>query len=197
MKFNYGDETDKALIKVISHEFSRSDFAFNLFFNLKSKTLRRTPGDNNIDLMVYNAYSLFIQHLYEYLKGCFMRDRLDTSNIPHNEIDKLMKFEAEKMLNIFKILIDIGKAPDWVNERSYYEDEVPDEFGLHFRSIRNNVAHVDVRRIDGGNRITLTDFFKKYHKYIMLLYNNGREWWSLEGEEGLDLGDITSFNKLT
>lgn len=197
MKFNYGDETDKTLTKVIAHEFSRCDFAFNLFISLKTKTiLRRTLEGNNIDLMVFNAYSLFIQHLYEYLKGCFIRDRLDTSNIPYDQIDKLMNFEAGKMLNIWRILIDIGKAPEMANERSYYEVEVPEEFGFHFRSVRNNVAHVDVRRIDGGNRITLTDFYNTYHKYILLLYYNGREWWGLKGERELDLGDITSFNKL-
>lgn len=147
--------------------------------------------------MVYNAYSLFIQHLYEYFQGCLIRDCLDTRKIPHETIDLLVNNEVNKILNIWRTLIDIGKAPSWANDRNYYEGTVPDEFGLHFRNVRNNVAHVDYRRVDGGNRITLTNFFDRYHKYIMLLYYNGREWWDISGSEELDFGDITSFNKLT
>ena len=88
-------------------------------------------------------------------------------------------------------------APKRANHRSYYEDNCPIVFGRDFRNIRNNLAHVDYRRINGGNRITMTEFYKKYHKYIILLYDNGRKWWDITQLENIELGDITDFNKLT
>ncbi|WP_274307015.1 hypothetical protein [Solibacillus daqui] len=87
-------------------------------------------------------------------------------------------------------------APSWVNDRSYYQEDCPIYFATDFRQIRNSLSHADYRRINGGNRITLSEFYKQYHKYIMLLYQNGRELWSIQNIEKIDLGDVTEFNRM-
>ena len=61
-----------------------------------------------LDLMTYNAYALFLQHLYEYFQGCIKRDIRDTSNVPHETIDALINNEVEKILRIWRQEIDNG-----------------------------------------------------------------------------------------
>ena len=65
------------------------------------------------------------------------------------------------------------------NDRSFYEEPYPSDFGKNFRVIRNSLSHADFRRIDGiDERINLTEFYKKYHKirksfYITMDLNGG------------------------
>lgn len=198
MKFEVGGDVDKSLVKVIVHEFSRCQLALELFISLRDKKYNNNMiTDIKLDLATYNAYSLFIQHLYEYFKGCITRDRADTSSSSPETLDQAINLEVGKILRQWRFMIDKKIAPEWANDRSYYEDSCPNDFGRDFRSVRNNVAHVDYRRVDGGNRITLSNFYLNYHKYIMLLYYSGRDWFGIKTYENLDLGDITEFNKLT
>lgn len=194
MRFNYGDEIDKKFVKVIVHEFSRAQLSFNLFVNSgltnKQEFLNQLFS---VDLFRYNAYALFVQHLYEYLLACFKRDRKNTVDILHNESDKLINFEVDKILRNWVNLIDHGYAPKWANHKSFYDVECPENFGNMFRQMRNSVSHADIRRIDGGDRITLTEFYLKYHKFAYLLYDNALYWWRINGD--VDMGDVTSFNK--
>lgn len=198
MKFQIGDEIDQNLVRVIIHELSRCQLAFDQFIHLKeNKYGNKLVTDMKLDLMTYNAYSLFIQHLYEYFKGCVTRARKDTRKIPPEIIDGFVNNEVNKILLNWQTAIDNNNAPKWANARSYYEDTCPDNFGSDFRNIRNNVAHVDYRRVRGGNRITLTEFYINYHKYIILLFDNGRKFWNMQEDDDSDFGDITGFNKLT
>ncbi len=144
-------------------------------------------------LVAYNSYALFIQHLYEYFIACLKRDNLNTKNIDSDTADDLFNLEVNKILRIWRIGIDKGFAPSWANDRSYYEGECPEEFGKDFRNIRNSLSHADVRRISGGNRITLTEFHNKYHKYVYMLYESAQGHWSIEKLEKVELGDVTSF----
>ncbi|MFF2291203.1 hypothetical protein [Peribacillus butanolivorans] len=89
--------------------------------------------------------------------------------------------------------IDEGFAPSGVNERSYYEGNCPESFGQDFRDIRNSLSHADICRINGGNRITLTEFHYKYHKFVYMLYENAIAYWSIEKLEKVELGDVSSF----
>lgn len=196
MRFDYDDEIDKALVQVIIHEFLRCELAFNQFISLGwwSNNLD-TSEVTKINMLRYNSYALFIQHLYEYLVACFKRDRLNTSDIKSFELDKLINFEVNKILENWITAIDNGFAPKWANNRSYYDDVCPEEFGRDFRTIRNSLSHADYRRIQGIDRITLSDFFKKYHKYVILLFQNAKYWWSIRDFSNIDLGDVTAFNK--
>ncbi|MDN4078224.1 hypothetical protein QYF52_09780 [Paenibacillus polymyxa] len=197
-KFEIGDETDQNIVKVIVHEYFRCTVAFESFVQYipKNNTEFLNP-DSKTNLLRYNAYSLFIQHLYEYFVGCVKRGYHNTRNIPGEKIDVLLNGEVEKNLRGWRIVIDSGTAPSWAKDRSYFEDQCPPEFGKNFRHIRNSLSHADFRRIEGGDRITLTDFFNKYHKYVMLLYRNGKEFWTIDDLNEIDLGDVTAFSRQT
>ena len=194
-KFNIGDDIDQLVTKVIIHEFSRCTLAFNSFAHSFPKNISEFKNqDTKTKLLRYNSYALFVQHLYEYFVACLKRSFHSTDNIDYKTIDKLLNFEVDKILRNRRDGIDGGWAPSWENHRSYYEDECPKDFASDFRQIRNSLSHADFKRIHGGDRITLTQFYKKYHKYAMLLYQSGREWWSLE--ENIELGDVTNFSTL-
>lgn len=194
MKFIHGDDIDSKLVKVIVHEFSRAQLSFNLFVNTgptKNKEFANQPL--SVDLFRYNAYALFVQHLYEYLLACFKRDYQNTKDIPYNQTDKLINIEVNKILRNWTDGIDNGYAPEGANHKSFYDVECPEDFGTMFRQMRNSVSHADSRRIDGGNRITLTEFYLKYHKFAYLLYDNALYWWQID--ENVEMGDVTNFNK--
>lgn len=194
-KFNIGDDIDSLLTKVIMHEFSRCTLAVNSFSYLFPKNISELKNqDTKTKLLRYNSYALFVQHLYEYFVACLKRDYHNTDTIDYETIDKLLNFEVDKILRIRRDIIDGGWAPSWENHRSFYEDECPKDFGRDFRQIRNSLSHADFKRIQGGNRITLTQFYKKHHKYAILIYQAGREWWSMQ--EGIELGDVTNFSTL-
>jgi hypothetical protein len=200
MKFDIGDTVDKELVKVMVHEFSRCEIAFNNFINyqyiVSPKKIKLIKMKNSIkqNILIYNSYALFVQHLYEFFIACLKRDRMSTDNISYQEIDVLINHEINKIFNSFLLLIDKGVAPSWVNDRTYYDEKCPEDFGRHFRYIRNSLSHADYRRITGETRITLPDFYKKYHKYVILFYQRCREHWSIENrEKDVDLGEVTNF----
>lgn len=197
VKFSVGDDIEKQVSKVIVHEFSRCTLAFDFFIMYGPRNHNQFEHqDMQTKLLRYNSYALFIQHLYEYFIACLKRDYRETKEIDPVTVDVMIITEVNKILRKWREGIDGGWAPKWANHRSYYEDQCPDEFGKDFRQIRNSLSHADYRRIHGGNRITLTEFYKKYHKYVILLYYNGREWWSIQKNEKIDLGDITDFSTL-
>ncbi|MFF2291202.1 hypothetical protein [Peribacillus butanolivorans] len=98
-KFEYGDEIDKHLVKVIVHEFWRCRFAFNLFIESipRNKKEIKQPNIEKV-LAGYNSYALFLQHLYEYFLACLKRDRGNTKNISSDDADALFNEEVNKIL---------------------------------------------------------------------------------------------------
>ncbi|AOZ90755.1 hypothetical protein [Paenibacillus crassostreae] len=134
MKFQIGDEIDQNHVRVIVHELSRCQLAFDQLIRLREiKYSNKLVTDRKLDLMTYNAYSLFIQHLYEYFKGCVTRARKETGNIQPEIIDGLVNNEVNKILRNWRTAIDNNYAPKWANARSYYEDTCPVNFGSDFR----------------------------------------------------------------
>lgn len=194
----YSKEQDEKLVKVIVHEFFRAEAAFEQY---TSTTLndyinyQEGKRDIKLDLYRYNHYAMFVFHMYEYLNACFKRERKSTSNIGAADVEKLITFEVNKILRIWRESIEKGFAPSYANEFSYYDCECPEEFAKHFRGIRNNNGHADLRRIEAkGERISLSQFYLKYHKFLFLLFDFGRDWWTIERLEEVDLGDVSKFN---
>ena len=104
--------------------------AFETFINLSPKNIQEFENpDMKTSLLTYNAYAVFIQHLYEYIIACIKRDSLNTGNIPHKDTDEIINIEVEKILSSWRVGIDKGFAPKWVNDRSYYEEPCPSDLG--------------------------------------------------------------------
>lgn len=195
MSFRIGDETDRQLCNSIMHEFSRCEIAFMQFLDLQGEYILQNVGTNEHSLMTYNSYALFIQHLYEFFVGCKRRDLKKLGHLDHEIIDSYLNSEVDRILCNWVFMIDKNIAPTWSNCRDYYVDTCPVNFGRDFRQVRNSVAHTDPRRIKSNRRILLSEFFTQYHKYVMLLYYSGRDWWSIRSIDDIDLGDVTNFNR--
>lgn len=196
MKFETGDSTDTELCHVLSHEYFRCDDSFKQFCFFAEKMIMQ--GENReISYRTYNAYADFIHHLYEFYLGCHARDNKNT-NITNKRgeertriIEGYILNHAQRIMNGFRDLINNGTAPDWVNDISYYDVTVPDEFAKDFREYRNKVCgHVAFER---SSELSLSEFYQKYHKYLYSMYRDAMYCWGNHGEEFPDLKEITAF----
>lgn len=70
---------------------------------------------------------------------------------------------------------------------------MPTEFATHFRQTRNRIAHADARRAGGNGEVTLPEFYRKYHRYIYLLYEEAEWLWKVD-PESFDWGEIEAFD---
>lgn len=193
MKIEKGTKSEQNFIEVISHEFSLCEKAFDEFFLLAESNIL---GNDNYEVLesLYKNYSSFLTHLYEFYVACFKRDRGNTRNIHYSELDLLLTFEVKKLMRNMCNLIENGGAPDWVNDISYYQEQVPEDFGKKFRDVRNNSSHVDLRRISGGDRPTLKEFMDDYHKFVFFLYDSARSLWSNKKDDPHRASHIQEFN---
>jgi len=194
LKFEIGDDVDKKLVNVLFHEFIKCENAFDQFVLFAGNNIMGDK-ESSIKLSSYNAYSEFITKLYEFYSGCFKREFKNTKNIDHEKLDSLLTEEVEKILRNKRNAIEKGYAPDWENDISYYQVEVPTEFGKDFRDVRNNTSHVDYRRA-GGDRIDLMAFYKKHHKFVHLLYYTALFAWSGKTHKDHKIEHVESFDFL-
>lgn len=106
-------------------------------------------------------------------------------------IEGYIMFHAQRILNGYRDAIKEGRAPEWVNDISYYDVTVPTSFANDFREYRNKVCgHVAYER---SSQLSLSQFYKKYHKFLYLLYSDAMRWWGSKGEAFPDLKEITDF----
>ena len=189
MKFERNDDTYKALVISLQHEFMRCDDAFNeLAFWASNffpdKNARRAAYRG------YNAYARFIHHLYEFMMGAIIRSRCDTAPIKADEADRILTQEFQKIINRRRAAILEGRAPTWENDISAYPEVVPHTVATEFRRLRNTiVAHTNYKRAN----LSLSDFFQRNHMYLYLLYEDTKWLWLPKDEEFPDLGEITAF----
>jgi hypothetical protein len=198
MRFTIGDQTDVDQCAALGHEFLRCRDAFEEFRVFA--TISIFKGENRwLSHRMYNAYSAFITHLYEFIKGAHAREQQNTKitnkKLTREEKAKLdenyVLFHVQRLLTNRRAAIQNGTAPAWENDISHYPEEVPQNFVSEFREYRNRTqAHVNHERISGLN---LSEFYEKYHKFLFLLYQDCA-WWTPRGEEFPDLGDITKFS---
>ncbi len=193
MQLIRGSDEYKKFRDAMYHEFTLSEQAFDEFFMLAGANIH---GQNDYETLgkLYNSYSKFITHLYEFYVSCFKHDRGETDNISHTDLDALFTSEVEKLMRNMCSLIENGKAPSWVNDLSYYQESVPQDFGQKLRGVRNNTAHVDYRRTGGGNRPSLKEFMDSYHKFLFFLYDSSRYLWSAKRDQPYEVDHIREFD---
>ncbi len=191
--FLIGDETDKALVITLAHEYlqcKNSFDEFTLYGSLNIFGLRQKA----ILIRKYNSYVNFLKHLYEFYLGCLKRDKRNINfELCAKDRDKFFNNETEKLLRIKRESIQKGYAPAGENDLSTYEIPVPSKFGEHFREIRNIHSHTNLRRATGKN-IKLGDFFEKYHKFIYMLYAWPSFAWVINDVEKHYWGEIEKFD---
>jgi hypothetical protein len=192
LKFKPGDETDRQHCVALQHEFLRCHDAyidFDTLGRIEIETVKHQ--DPWLAYRIYNAYSRFIHHLYEFLLGALRRDLADTAQIRWENSDPWINGQIQRILNNKREAIKNGTAPAWENSIDYYPEEVPKGFAKEFREYRNKAAgHVTHER----SRLSLTDFYDRNHKFLNLLYRDGYAWWGVQGKTFPDLDEITQFS---
>jgi hypothetical protein len=190
------DKSDKAFRTVLAHELKRAKDSFEEY--IKTIIASNLAAKDNKELAIkrYELYTDFVAHLYEFYKGCAVLNSRLPKKVEYEELDSILTKEAELHLHLMIQRIDKGYAPSWVNDRSYYEVKVPEEFGKHWRFIRNRRNHPSDKRYTGED-ITLSDFHEKYHRFIYMLYDYPLWAWTIKDIELYDWGDIERFNSIT
>ncbi|MCP1319194.1 hypothetical protein [Vreelandella lionensis] len=198
MRIEIGTETDSDHCKAITHEYYKCRDAFERF-RVTAEGIILSGQNKEISYRAYNAYSYFIHHLYEFLMACHARDAGNTSITnkrgPERTeyLDLLLTGDAHRVVKARIDRISQGRAPSWENHISYYEGllPIPENFGEGFRTYRNKVSgHASFERV---SELNLTEFYKKYHPYLYLLYRDVGGMWGRDLEEFPCLKDVTSF----
>jgi hypothetical protein len=136
-----------------------------------------------------------LHHLYEFYVGCFKRNKGGQRKIDHTVLDQLFQSEAEKLMELRRWRIEGGHADSSENHISYYQVVVPNEFATEFRNIRNRVAHTDLRRSGANGALTLPEFYEKFHKFILVLYEEPYGLWHIKADK-YNWGEIEQFGKI-
>lgn len=200
MKFKAGDKTDSDHCIALQHEFLRCHDAFEEFKAFV--TILILKGDNRwLTYRAYNAYSGFIHHLCEFMRGAHAREagntKITNKKLTQAQRAKLdeayITHHAQRLLINRRMSIENGTAPAWENDISYYPERIPPEFAREFREYRNKVhGHVTHERT---SKLSLSQFYRRYHKYLVLLYHDAC-WWMPREQEFPDLQEITAFSLL-
>ena len=72
-----GDEIDTAHCIALAHEILRCEEAFKDFEKLATQSII-VAEIRPLAFKMYNAYAHFLHHLYEFMAGCYVRDRQNT-----------------------------------------------------------------------------------------------------------------------
>ena len=195
-KFQSGDDIDAALCIALTHEILRCDEAFKDFAASATRSIL-VGEDRALAFKMYNSYSRFVHHLYEFMAACFVRDQQDTAAGSGKDamrfIEAYIRHHAQRILTGRREAILSGTAPAWENALSAYPEKVPADFASDFRLCRNKAAgHVKHERAS----LSLSDFYDRYHMYLYMLYRDALAFWGRHGNEFPDLKEITDFSVL-
>lgn len=200
MKFTVGDNIDEDHCVALTHEFFRCKDSFQEFKRYAA-LLENNKNSREYSYKAYNAYASFIHHLYEFLLGSYIRDQGNT-NKKYKDNDERIKInedmiirEAQRIMNKYHDSIKRGDAPEWVNDIQYYDITISSDFAKDFREYRNKVVgHVSYERV---LKLSLSEFYCKYHKFLYYLYIDFAEWWAKKPDQEFpDLKEITNFSIL-
>ena len=130
-----------------------------------------------------------------YMNSCWAQSperRVTPGKLEADDAGLHIMGHAQSILTGKRRAIQNGTAPGWENDISYYPEKVPAEFAKEFRQLRNIGGHVSHKRPS----LSLSDFYRKYHKYVHMLYRKGLGHWGLRDKEFPDLREITKFSVL-
>jgi hypothetical protein len=193
MKFEAGDETDKALSATLAHEYVLCRESFDRFVRYAEINIMGRR-DKIIKIKSYDAYTSFLHHLYEFYVGCIKRSLKNTNDLDSATIDKIMNAEVQRLLNMRVNAIERGDASESENHISYYQIDVHSSFATQFRRIRNRTAHAITKRAVPGTDLSLSQFYKDFHRFIYLLYSAPQWLWLVKDVEAHNWQAIEEFD---
>lgn len=140
-----------------------------------------------INILAFTSYGNFLRHLYSFYEGIIKEKnenllrglKKDKIGI---EISELLTKEVKKLIRNKRFVYENNPLFNIREIASLNEDDVPENFGTHFRYIRNRFSHIDGKRVK-DNEISMSEFYKLYHKYVLLLFDSASSTWSIKEEE--------------
>ena len=177
----------------LAHEFYRCSISLNNFTqNLLLLSKKNTVKDR---INCYNNYVDFLSHLYEFymgiIKGSIKPKKGKSHKLynPNNDkelyeiTDSILRFELQKLLRNRKNRI-LNNYKDNLNlDVIFYDSDVPEDFGKHFRFMRNRRNHSDYKRASNEYDISLIDFYKKYSTFLLIMYRETEWLWKIDIEK--------------
>lgn len=189
--FQYKSKADKHLTVVLAHEFVLCQENFNLFTHYASLQIL---GDlkKETAIKLYSCYTQFLHHLYEFYMGIIKRKMKGKIQLSWQVTDAILVEEVKKLFKSRVQAIKAGHGHPFENDVSHYEIMPPSNFGEVFRKIRNRTAHASIKR--AKDDLTLTEFYKNYHRFIYILYETAMFSWDVYDIEIFDWEDIENFS---
>lgn len=190
-------EPNRDIEVTLSHEFWCCKKAFESFAH-HATILLITENKKEVRLEAFTSYGNFIRHLYVFYEGVIKyrnADMLDGAKTPAaigKKMSELMSDEVRKLIRNKALVYKSRPELDSREMQYLVESEVPDAFGVDFRRMRNRFSHSATSRIN-QKEITLDEFFKRYHRYMLLLYQTCAFSWTIKNVERYDWLEIDSF----
>ncbi|MFS2107747.1 hypothetical protein [Ralstonia sp. Ralssp135] len=193
MKFVHGDETDANLCRMLRHEYLRCTEALH-DFAAAARRLQQGEQGRELAYRAYNSYARYIHHLYEFILACDQRTRGDASPIRGAVAEAVIATCAQRAFRLSTS--SLNSAPLGASALSTGINVSLQEMTDFARALRKarNIAmgHVKHERAS----LNLSEFYGKYHKYLVALHRASVGAWGDFGEEFPDLGEVTAFSVL-
>jgi hypothetical protein len=141
-----------------SNEIKPALYGFNVCrdkyncYNVLKTLINLGNDDDMLKIGAYNYYLEFVSELYEFYLSAGKREGKINDRSNYESKDELIMSEVKKLIRFY--------------QRENMEP-VPTDFAKKFRRIRNFKSHVasETKLYE----FSLAEFYRKYHKYIMLL----------------------------
>jgi hypothetical protein len=115
-------------------------------------------------------------------------------SVSHEILDALLTFEAQKAIKNRGNSMEHLKPPGW-DVAIRLLNEVDDDFGKHFRLVRNRTAHASHRRAQSNvDDLTLGEFFIRFHHAVAILFETAKFTWTVKDVEGFEWMEIEAFD---
>lgn len=173
------------LTQALAHEYRRASMALSEFFCLAMP--QSSPrNDTSSKLAIFDAYGRFVHHTFEFYKACIETDSRGPGPVSGQALDRCIQLEASKLMRHRADRIQRGDGASWDNDASFYREPVPPEFARDFRHVRNQLAHVLPERLARSGVCSLAEFFERYHRFVLLMFEEAYWLWSCDDEFHLE-----------
>lgn len=189
-------EKNRDIEVALSHEFWCCKREFEAFSNY-SILLMSMNCKKDIRLAAFSAYGNFIRHLYSFYEGVIKYRNAEwlegaKGHAAGKKISELMSAEVRKLIRNKALVYRSRPELDSREMKYLVESEVPDQFGVDFRQMRNRFSHTATSRVN-KSQITLDEFFNKYHRYMLLLLETCSFSWTITDTDKYDWLEIDRF----
>ena len=188
-------KNNKIIETTLIHEFWCCKREYLIFIS-SVKLLNSTNSKKEFKIIAFTSYGNFLRHLYVFYEGIIQihnKNLIKPANEKQGEqISLLLTEEVRKLIRNKKYALQEYSQLNIEEIIFPQESEVSQEFGTYLRQIRNRFSHINTKRIH-DKEISLADFYKLYHKYVLLLFESAAFTWEIEAIDKYDWLEIENF----